>query len=195
LPSDRVLFLATGNLHKVEEAAAILAEFRIQVRRVKSPKVEIQSDDIVEIATFASDDLSRRHSGVVAVEDSGLFVDSLKGFPGPFSSYAYQAIGPSGILRLLGTSSRRRARFRAVVAVSRSGHTLKTFTGEVRGRIAYSKRGHNGFGFDPIFIPTGSLRTFGEMSVEEKNKQSHRRKAFRQLGMWSTQPTKHEPLG
>jgi len=190
LPSDRILFLATGNLYKVKEAAAILAEFQIRVRRVESAKVEIQSDDIVEIASFASEELSRRHSGVVAVEDSGLFVDSLKGFPGPFSSYAYQAIGPNGILRLLGTSSRRKARLRAAVAVSRSGHTLKIFTGEVRGRIAHSKRGDNGFGFDPIFIPTGSLRTFGEMSVEEKNKQSHRRKAFRQLGMWLTPSTK-----
>ncbi len=195
MQSDRVLFLATGNLHKVKEAAAILAEFRIRVRRVESPKVEIQSDDIVEIASFASDELSRRHSGVVAVEDSGLFVDSLKGFPGPFSSYAYQAIGPIGILRLLGGSSRRRARFRAAVAVSRSGHTLKTFTGEVRGRIAHSTRGDNGFGFDPIFIPTGRLRTFGEMSVAEKNRLSHRQKAFRQLGMWFTPHPKRGRLG
>jgi len=190
LPSDRILFLATSNLHKFKEAAAILAQFQIRVLRVKSPKVEIQSDDIVEIASFASDELSRRRSGVVAVEDSGLFVDPLKGFPGPFSSYAYHAIGPSGILRLLGTSSRRRARFRAAVAVSRSGHTLRTFTGEVQGRIAHSKRGDNGFGFDPIFIPTGGLRTFGEMSVAEKNMQSHRQKAFRQLGMWLTPRTK-----
>jgi XTP/dITP diphosphohydrolase len=192
LPSDRILSLATSNLHKIEEAATILAEFRIRVHRIESPKVEIQSDDIVQIASFASDDLSRRYSGLVAVEDSGLFVDSLKGFPGPFSSYAYQAIGPSGILRLLGTSSRRGARFRAAVAVSRSGHTLKTFTGEVRGRIAHSKRGVNGFGFDPIFIPTGTLRTFGEMSVAEKNGQSHRQNAFRQLGMWLTSSAKTE---
>ncbi len=194
MPSDRILFLATGNLHKVKEAAAILAEFRVRVRRVESPKVEIQSDDIVEIASFASDELSRRHSGVVAVEDSGLFVDSLKGFPGPFSSYAYRAIGPNGILRLLGASSRRRARFRAAVAVSRSGHTVKIFTGEIRGRIAHSKRGDNGFGFDPIFIPTGEVRTFGELSEAEKNRRSHRQKAFRQLGMWLTPPTKRGRL-
>ena len=194
MPSDRILFLATSNLHKVKEAAAILAEFEISVRRVDSPKMEIQSNDILEIASLASDELSKRHSGSVAVEDSGLFVDSLNGFPGPFSSYAYQSIGASGILRLLGTSSQRGARFRAAVAVSRSGHTLKIFTGEVRGRIAHSKRGDNGFGFDPIFIPTGELRTFGEMSIAEKNKQSHRRKAFRQLGAWLNPPTKRERL-
>ena len=194
MPSDRILFFATGNKHKVKEAAAILAGFQIRVRRVESPKLEIQSDDIVEIAKFAADELSRRHSGIVAVEDSGLFVDSLKGFPGSYSSYAYKAIGPGGILRLMGKSPRRRARFRAAVAVSISGRTLKIFTGEVRGRISYSMRGDNGFGFDPIFIPTEADKTFGEMSAAEKNAQSHRQKAFRQLGMWLTLPAKRRRL-
>ncbi len=164
----------------------ILREFEIHVRRVDNPKVEIQSGNILRIAKFAADELSRKRSGLLAVEDSGLFIDALGSFPGPFTSYAYETIGTSGVLRLLGSSPKRRARFEAAIAVSRSGRTLKTFRGEVRGRIAYKYRGPNGFGFDPIFIPTTALRTFGEMNELEKNSFSHRMRGFRQLGRWFT---------
>jgi len=147
-------------------------------------KVEIQSSSLAQIASFAADEISRVHSGIVAAEDSGLFVESLSGFPGPFTSYAYQTVGPAGILRLLANSPNRTAHFEAAIAVSISGRTLKIFLGQVNGAIAKSRRGSNGFGFDSIFIPTGKLSTFGEMSTTQKNMQSHRQRAFGKLARW-----------
>jgi len=184
LPSDDTLWLATGNEAKLREARAILDEFHITVRQLHWPKLEIQSHDLSEIASFAANHLSRKRSGMIAVEDSGLFVKSLRGFPGPFSSYAYETIGPSGILRLLGSSRRRRAYFQAAIAVSRSGHNLRVFSGMANGTIAWSARGNKGFGFDPIFIPRGSLKTFGEIISARKNMQSHRQRGLRKLARW-----------
>ncbi len=121
---------------------------------------------------------------MVAVEDSGLFVHTLRGFPGPYSSQAHETIGCSGILRLLGSETQRNAHFQTAIAVSKSGRTLGIFPGRVRGRISRTERGKNGFGFDPIFIPAGSSITFSEMSDAQKNRHSHRFRAFRRLAKW-----------
>ena len=184
MPSDRILWLATGNKAKLREARTILSESQIRVRQVHRPKLEIQSYDLAEIASFAADNISRGHTGMVVVEDSGLFISSLSGFPGPYTAYAYQTIGVSGILRLLTDSPNKKADFKAAIAVSRSGQTLNTFIGQIKGTIAKSQRGENGFGFDPIFIPMGKHRTFGEMSAPQKNMQSHRRRGFKKLAKW-----------
>jgi XTP/dITP diphosphohydrolase len=146
--------------------------------------VEIQSHDLAVIASFAADEISSERSGMVAVEDSGLFISSLSGFPGPYTAYAHKTIGIPGILKLLQNSSDRRADFKAAVAVSRSGRTLQIFTGQIDGTIAKSQRGKNGFGFDPIFIPIGKRKTFGEMSGSEKNERSHRQRALKKLAEW-----------
>ena len=184
MPSDKTLWLATRNRAKLREARAILGMFQIRVSQLMTPKLEIQSDDLREIACFAADKLSSKHRGMVAVEDSGLFVRSLDGFPGPLSSYVYETIGPDGILKLLGSSRKRNAYFQAAIAVSESGRTLRVFSGKIDGKIALSQRGHSGFGFDPIFIPMGGSRTFGEMSSLEKNMRSHRQRGFRRLAEW-----------
>ncbi len=184
MPSDRTLWFATSNKAKLEEARAILSEFGIHTHQLRNPKIEIQSINLGEIASFAADEISRGRSGVVAVEDSGLFVNSLAGFPGPFASYTQQTIGASGILKLLSNKDDRTAYFEAAIAVSKSGRTLKIFSGRVNGIIAKSQRGDNGFGFDPIFIPVGSLKTFGEMRGTQKNAQSHRSRALTKLAQW-----------
>ena len=121
------------------------------------------------------------------IDDSGLFVDALRGFPGVYSSHAYRTIGPRGILGLLRSSPTRAARFETAF-LFHDGTTGRLVRGACRGAIARSERGTGGFGFDPIFIPAGHRTTFAEMSVEEKNRVSHRGRAARALAVRLSSP-------
>lgn len=116
------------------------------------------------------------------VDDSGLFLVALAGFPGVYSAYALGTIGLGGVLRLL-RGRPREAVFRTVAGV-RHGATSRLFRGEVRGRIAVRARGRHGFGFDPIFIPDGWRRTFGEVPPAEKNEVSHRGRAMQRAATY-----------
>lgn len=141
-------------------------------------KLEIQADSLEEIALFAAESLSRDLNVDFFIEDAGLFIDALNGFPGPYSNFAYKTIGCRGILKLMNGISKRDAEFRSVIVLRYKG-LIKIFKGVCKGRISNDIRGNFGFGFDPIFIPEGSLKTFGEMNMEEKNEYSHRAKAIK----------------
>ena len=107
------------------------------------------------------------------VEDSGLLIDELGGFPGPYSSYVYSKIGPNGILRLMDGVETRSARYTASISVW-DGNKIQSFEGFCEGVIAVEPRGNRGFGYDPIFIPIkGDGRTFSEMTKLEKSRLSH----------------------
>ncbi len=175
--------IATGNRHKVEEINNVLRGCGYQVEPVDAPKIEIQSDSLVEIALFAASTAYSLLRRPVIVEDAGLFIEPLNGFPGPYSAYVYKTIGINGVLRLLGSRSNRRAYFRSVIALAyRDG--IVVFEAETSGEIAREPRGSQGFGFDPIFVPEGAEKTFAEMSLEEKNTFSHRGKAAKKLCTW-----------
>ena len=178
------LLFATSNLGKVREAALVLSKFGIVLKAVAVSKVEIQSPSLREIAVYAARTAYRAVKRPIVVEDSGLFIDALNGFPGPYSSYVYSTIGLRGILKLLDGVEDRRARFVAVAALAVSEDDVYVFEGSVEGSISLGIRGDKGFGFDPIFIPSGYSRTFGEMDIDEKTSCSHRGKAFRELGVW-----------
>jgi XTP/dITP diphosphohydrolase len=129
--------------------------------------------------------LTDRHLLVVA-DDSGLEIDSLSGAPGIFSArYAGEnATDEANINKLLRELSERRersARFRCVIALAQDGKLLGTFEGAVDGTIVDQPRGDRGFAYDPIFLPDGSDRTFGEMAPQLKNQISHRAKAIAAL--------------
>jgi len=176
-----VLRFVTTNDGKWREVSALLAKRGIAVERINTKVLEVQSDDLAEIARISALDAYRSFGGELFVEDAGLFVEALNGFPGPYSSYVYRTIGVRGLLRLMEGVERRAAAFRSAVAyVDREGR-VSVFVGEVRGFIATEPRGTGGFGFDPVFVPLGSERTFAEMDVEEKNRYSHRAKAVREL--------------
>ncbi len=121
---------------------------------------------------------------MVIVEDSGLFVEPLGGFPGPFSSYVLETIGLTGVLKLMRGSRNRNAYFQAAVALSSPGLSSATFTGYVYGRISEKVQGTQGFGYDPIFIRNGATRTFAQMGDDYKNRYSHRAAAFAKLARW-----------
>jgi XTP/dITP diphosphohydrolase len=184
----RVVFFATGNVHKFNEARNILTEVDIAVGMLRVKDTEMQSDSLIEIAQASSLDAFRRCGLPVIVEDAGLFIDTLNGFPGPYAAYAYKTIGNEGVLKLLETINSRKAMFRSVIAYcdSSSGASM-CFEGKATGKIIKEERvasDKSGFGFDPIFQPEGSTKTFAEMILEEKNDFSHRAKAVRQFAEW-----------
>ena len=174
--------MGTSSDHKYAEAKEVLAEYGVELERLGIDRVEIQADDPEVIAEYSLKQLDVEVP--ILIEDAGLYIDKYFGFPGPYSSYALRTISNEGILKLMEGETDRGARYLSAVAY-RDGDTSITFTGEVRGKVAYECRGTGGFGYDPIFIPDEcDGRTFGEMSPEEKARISHRARAFRKLGEW-----------
>ncbi len=174
--SSRLDFV-TSNRHKFEEARRILDGLGVAVGHRTVTLPEIQSDSLAEIAVHKALAAHRITGGAVLVEDDGLFVESLGGFPGPYSSYVFGTIGNRGILEL--ARGDRAAAFRSAVAYSDGERTLH-FQGMVRGSISDAPRG-NGWGYDPIFVPEGAGGTFAQI---DKDGFSHRRAALAAFAEW-----------
>jgi XTP/dITP diphosphohydrolase len=178
------IFFATRNIHKFREAESILSPYGITLKHLNFKAVEVQSDDLVEIAEVCLTQVLSPYALPVIVEDAGLFIEALEGFPGAYSSYVYRTIGVSGILKLMEEVENRKAYFLSAVAYGKPGMKALTFTGKVEGLLTAESRGQEGFGFDPIFQPLDASKTFAEMSLSEKNAYSHRAAALRKLGEW-----------
>ncbi|MGQ4914891.1 MAG: XTP/dITP diphosphatase [Candidatus Asgardarchaeia archaeon] len=177
------LFFITSNEHKFREVSQILKAYNVNIKWYKVKYTEIQADQIEEIALQSAKLLATRLNFDFFLEDTGLFIDVLNGFPGPFSAYVYRTIGNNGILRLLQHVENRNAYFKTCVAYYNSREkTIHTFVGVMEGRISYKIRGEQ-WGFDPIFIPKGYKKTYAEMG-SEKNKISHRTKAIEKFALW-----------
>jgi len=186
-PKGRVAFFVTGNIHKFNEARHVLAKYKVATALLKAKASEIQDDNIENIAKASVRDAVERCGLPIFVEDAGLFIDALNGFPGPYSSYIYRTIGTKGILKLMKEVKKRDAYFHSVVAFCSPKESPKCFHGKVKGKISQEEWGNCGFGFDPIFKPSDSPnRTFAEMTTEEKNKFSHRAQALRKFAEWYT---------
>jgi len=182
MPLSGRVKVVTTNPGKWAEMSRALSNSGFEPIWIREHVKEIQSDDLTEIAAESGREAYARWGEGVLVEDAGLFILALNGFPGPYSSYAYSTLGLSGILKLMRGVEDRWAVFKSAVCYVGVGGENHIFTGEVHGVIADSPRGVSGFGFDPIFIPAeGDGRTFAEMSVEEKNTYSHRGRAIRRL--------------
>ncbi len=184
------LAFVSTNPGKFREVRAILRPYGVRVRWVRQELPEIQADDLEEVARHKARAV-RRVRGPVIVEDSGLFVRSLAGFPGVYSAHFLRIWGFAPILELL-RSRRREASFRSVV-VLRKGGTLRAFEGDVRGTIAARAAGTGGFGYDPIFVPRGYRTTFAELPAATKNALSHRGRAMRKLGRFLAGPVSANP--
>jgi XTP/dITP diphosphohydrolase len=178
-------YFATGNEHKLQEANAALAQYGMQALKLEDyHKIEIQSNDLEDIAYSALALIIQKTDKPVFVEDSGLFVHELNGFPGPYSSYVFETLGVEGILKLLERAKSRKAEFRSSVAFGMEGKWLANFNSTTEGTIQLQPRGENGFGFDPIFVPMWTQKTFAEMEMKEKTIYSHRAKALSKLALW-----------
>lgn len=182
-----VLF-ATSNRGKLEEARKILAPFALSVEQYNGKGVEIQADTNLEVAAYSSRNAATAAGRPILVEDAGLYVGSLKGFPGPYSAYVFKTVGTAGIIALLRSTPKkagaRSAEFVSSLAYCEPGGEPALFEGRVRGTITSRPRGKKGFGFDPIFVPEGGVRTFGELTIEEKCAVSHRAVAMRKFADW-----------
>jgi len=180
----------TDNPHKARESSSILRELGVEVEVVQASVPEIQSDDVVEIAKFRAKKAYKLLKRPVIVEDAGLFIDALNGFPGPYSSYVFKTIGVNGILKLMRGERKRAATFKSVV-VFHDGRKMRTFVGQVRGRISFEPKGSS-WGFDPVFEPKGLKGlTYAQLLPEIKNKVSHRRRALEKLARYLIRRAKH----
>jgi len=168
-------------MKKYEEIHEILKQHDISVKFLKRKLREIQANSLGMIATEKSKAAYNTISMPVLVEDDGLFIHGLKGFPGPYSSFVFKSIGNNGILKLLSGSRKREACFLSIL-VYNDGTELKRFFGKTEGKISLQPSGH-GWGYDSIFIPIDSDLTFGESRLL-KMQYSHRAKAISSFVNW-----------
>ena len=169
----------------------ILMEFNISAIRREADIVEIQSLDLEDIAKEKASSAYKTVKNSIIVEDAGLFIDVLGGFPGPYSSFVQQTIGCEGILTLLRNKLNRKAIFKSALVCADHKGKLLSFLGEVTGKIAHDLSGEHGFGFDPIFIPEGHGTTYAKMLDAEKNLISHRAIATRKFAEWFLRKKKY----
>jgi len=177
----RTIYFITGNKGKFSEVKEKLQPLDIELIQKDIGYPEIQTDSLEEVVRYGVKHIKERFHSPFIIEDAGLFIDALKGFPGVFSKDVFYTIGCKGILKLLESVKERSAVFRSVYAFSESGEESILFKGESHGKIANVERGKGGFGYDPIFIPDGKTKTFAEMDIREKNSVSHRGKALDKL--------------
>jgi XTP/dITP diphosphohydrolase len=184
----RVIFFATNNLNKFNEARKVLTEYKMAVAMLRVKTLEIQSESLEEIAKASVIEAFEKCNLPIIAEDAGLFIHALKGFPGPYAAYVYKTIGNRGLLQLMKNVENRKAEFQSVVAhYSAESKSPICFKGEAIGEITKEERKgdhKSGFGFDPIFKPLNCNKTFAEMRLTEKNKHSHRAKALHEFAEW-----------
>ena len=182
----KVIFFATNNVHKFDEVRSVLVKYGIAVGMLRVKAVEIQNEHLSKIAEESTRDAFSRCHLPLIVEDAGLFVEALNGFPGPYAAYVYKTLGNAGLLKLMENVANRKAKFQSAIAYF-DGVEPVLFEGEAHGEITFEEKKKNAksaFGFDPVFKPLDDKRTFAQMTTEEKNSFSHRAAAIRKFAMW-----------
>ncbi|TFG09172.1 XTP/dITP diphosphatase [Candidatus Heimdallarchaeota archaeon] len=178
------IYFVTHNPSKYEEAFDLAKQFKIQLLWKNIEYEEPQESDLESIAFRSCKGIIEKNPElnnlVFFLEDAGLFIRTLNGFPGPYSAYVFKTLGNEGILKLMEKNENREAFFKSVVAFY-SREEIKLFNGITKGIITQSIQGEGGFGFDPIFKPDDSEQTFSEMTLRTKNLYSHRQKSLREL--------------
>jgi non-canonical purine NTP pyrophosphatase (RdgB/HAM1 family) len=166
----------TGRPEKAQEAERL--GFRFE--RLDLDLAEPQALDPADVVESKARDAYARLARPVVVEDSGLAIRAWNGFPGALVKWLEKSAGLEAMARMLDRFPDRSATASCVVAYF-DGQRVVQGRGEIRGAIAAAPRGEGGFGWDALFIPEGSDRTFAEMSGEEKDRVSHRRRAWEAL--------------
>lgn len=187
------LIFASNNQHKIEELKAFAGKesdsYRIEIVSLKDAGIDIDipepHDTLEENASEKSWTIYKLTGNNCFSEDTGLEIEALNGEPGVKSArYAGEARSFKDniekVLNKLSAETNRNARFRAVISLIIGGNETQ-FEGICNGKIIDTPQGTEGFGYDPIFIPDGSNRSFAEMSIEEKNRFNHRTKAAAKL--------------
>lgn len=166
----------TGNKDKFKEVETIIKE----VEQVDIDLPEIQEIDAKKIIQAKILKALETVSDNVLVEDTSLYIDSLKGLPGPLAKWFLKTIGNTGLAKVSMLFGEPLAQAKTVLGYARSKDEIYFFEGVIKGKIVEPK-GELGFGWDPIFRPDGFEKTFGEMTFEEKNQLSMRKLALEEL--------------
>jgi XTP/dITP diphosphohydrolase len=196
----KILCIATRNAHKTQEMAPVLSPFWEVKSSIDYPEMEAHEeieetgDSFLANATLKAVATSQVITDFVLADDSGLECDALAGAPGVFSA-RYGGI-PSSVeknnakliqeLERVGatTPQQRSARFRCVLVLAKEGEVLGSFDGTCEGTIALGPKGTHGFGYDPLFIPQGYARSFGQLTEKTKISLSHRGLALKNFVAW-----------
>jgi XTP/dITP diphosphohydrolase len=187
MPDLPRLIIATRNAHKTQEIRHILGE-RFEILDVTSfpelPEIEETGTTFLENARLKALGISRHIDGWVLADDSGLEVDALGGAPGVWSSsYGGEEGNHSKnnqrLISEMADQDQRCARFLCTLVLAKNGQEIADFHGEVEGEITREPSGNGGFGYDPLFIPTGYSQTLADLGPDIKSQLSHRAKAIR----------------
>ncbi len=174
----RSVKFVTGNADKLREARQILG---MDIEHVDVAGLEeIQTIYVEDLIRHKAEEAYRRLQAPLIVEDTGLVFLSWNGLPGALVKWFQKTVDNAGMVKMLGEEKDRRALAQCFIAYH-DGKSVHIVKGELPGTIALEERGEGGFGWDRIFIPDGHTRTFGEMTAEEKNAFSHRKRAFENL--------------
>ena len=163
----------THNLNKFNEINAIMENNKIGISMVKLEYEEIQADSTEYISNDSCKKLVNVVDSPYFIDDTGLYIEDLNGFPGPYASYVQETLGNKNIIKL---ASGSRAYFKTVISFYYE--KVYQFTGILNGKISGEEKGENKFGYDPIFIPENYNKTLAEVTLEEKNRISHRSRAI-----------------
>lgn len=187
-PNNLQLIFATNNQHKLKEIKLILNS-EVTILSLKdidcSEKLPETSSSLRGNALQKANYVFEKYGVNCFADDTGLEIDALSGRPGVYSArYAgLQASDSDNVAKVLNEMKgveNRTAIFKTVIALI-TDREQKTFEGMIEGEITNEPKGTSGFGYDPVFIPAGSTKTFAEMSEEEKNGMSHRSLALEKL--------------
>jgi XTP/dITP diphosphohydrolase len=184
------LIIASNNKHKIEEISQILSGCGIKIFSLKDfpefPDPEETGTTLFENSLIKAKAVCGKFGKPAIADDTGLFVNSLKGEPGVYSARysgenATYESNCEKLLKELQAHKDRSAEFRSVICLYINDSEKYFFEGIVKGNIINEKRGSNGFGYDPLFVPEGMNKTFAELTEAEKNKISHRSLALQKL--------------
>lgn len=171
-----MIYFITGNKNKFEEVKSIL----LNVEQLDIDLPEIQEIDAHKVIEAKLKEALSHKEGEFIVEDTSLYFDCLNGLPGTFIKWFMKTLGNDGLVDLVTKYENNKATAKTVIGYAKSVDEIYYFEGEIAGNIV-APRAPSNFGWDPIFLPDGHIKTFAEMDVSEKNEISMRRIATQKL--------------
>lgn len=164
----KTITYVTGNKAKIESAKNALVPLGYEIDNIKMETPEIQADDVEEVSKYSAKWASNELNRPVLKNDSGLFVNGLKGFPGVYTRYAEETIDVDGLLKLMDNLEDRSAYFKESIAYCEPGKEPVVFVGITKGRIDTKKSGTNGWSWDYVFIPDGEVEPLACFEDDKK---------------------------
>ena len=162
------LTYVTGNKYKIELAQKILGPLGVEILQKKIYCPEIQDNEIENVSKFSAKYAADKLNEAVIKNDSGLVIEGLNGFPGPYTAYVEDTLTEEGILKLMEGIQNRKAYFVEVISYCEPGSDPVSFVSKTYGTISTEKRGEYGWSYDRIFVPKDESKTLAEFNDDER---------------------------